>query len=143
MPASRSVRALGALVVAAVVAALGVACAPQPTDAEDGRSVSAACAALADAVEEAMTAFADADAADAASAAKTTAAVRDELTRVAATLDNARVEAIAAGLAAGFDTLAEATASSAAGDITGVAGLADATDRIRTGVAEYHDLCSG
>ncbi|MCM3697523.1 hypothetical protein [Microbacterium oleivorans] len=143
MPASRRLRVTVSLGLAGVIAALGVACSAQPDEVADGQTVTAACAVLADAVDAAMAAFAEADAADPSITAAATADVRDHLEEVAATLDNARVEAVAADLRAGFDVLADATAAAAEGDISGATGLTDATDRIRTGVAEYHDLCSG
>lgn len=143
MPASRSVRTTGALVVAGLVALGGAACTSSSHPEADGQSVAAACATLADTAEQAMTAFTEADAADPAAAAQATAEVRDDLAAAVTSIGNARVEAVAADLRAGFDVLAEATAAASKGDVAGATGLADATDRIRTGLAEYHDLCSG
>ncbi|MFI8631035.1 hypothetical protein ACIGEP_00385 [Microbacterium sp. NPDC077663] len=143
MSASRRVRATGSLAVAGVIAAFGVACSAQPDDGGEAQSVSAACATLAKAVDGAMATFATADAADPSATADATADVRDDLAAVADAIDNARVAAITADLREGFDILADATTAAAAGEIAGAAGVADATERIRTGVAEYHDLCKG
>ncbi|EZP26174.1 hypothetical protein [Microbacterium oleivorans] len=140
MPASRSVRAVRAFVALGTVAVLTIGCAPE-TDRGDSQSVKTACRTLADAVDAAMTSFSETDAADAAAAAAATADVRARLTEAAGSIDNARVEAVVAELRAGFDVLADASAAAADGEVGSVTGLAEATDRIRSGVAEYHDLC--
>lgn len=140
MSASRPARAAGTLLVAAAIAAITVGCTPA-APRHDTQTVAAACATLSGAVDGAMTDFAEADAADPAAAATATAAVRTTLRQVSGSIDNARVEAIVADLRAGFDVLADASADAAAGDLDGATGLADATDRIRTAVSDYHDLC--
>lgn len=140
MSASRPARAAGTLLVAAATAAVAVACTPA-TPRDDTQTVAAACATLARAVDGAMTDFTETDAADPAAAATATADVRTKLRQVSGSIDNARVEAIVADLRAGFDVLADASADASSGDLDGAAGLADATDRIRTAVSDYHDLC--
>lgn len=141
MPASRSVRTTRALLIAIVVAAGSVACAPDGDGQGDTQTVADACATLSDAVDEAMSAFAETDAADTAATASATAAVRDRLGTAVRSIGNGRVEAIATDLRAGFDALTAASAAAADGDVAAPTGLAQATDRIRTAVAQYHDLC--
>jgi len=90
-----------------------------------------------------MAVFTEADAADPTAAATATAGARDQLEKLTRSIDNDRVGAVVADLAAGFDVLADATSAAADGDVDGVTGLSEATDRIRSGVSEYHDLCAG
>jgi hypothetical protein len=140
VPASRLRRAAALVAVGALV---GLASGCAPTEGPDRtQTVADACASLADAVDDAMTRFAETDATDLAAAAEATADVRAQLDAAAATVDNPRVDAVVAELGAGFAALADAAQAAAAGDVGTSAGLAEATDRIRAGVAHYHDLCA-
>ncbi|WP_065569785.1 hypothetical protein [Microbacterium oleivorans] len=142
MPASRFARIIGALLAAGSVVAFGAACAPESPHREK-QTVASACTAVADTVGNAMAVFTEADAADPTAAATATAGARDQLEKLTRSIDNDRVGAVVADLAAGFDVLADATSAAADGDVDGVTGLSEATDRIRSGVSEYHDLCAG
>ncbi|WP_413354228.1 hypothetical protein [Microbacterium sp. 1P06AB] len=141
MSASRSARAVGVFLAAGCVAAVCAACSPAVHHGER-QSVASACEAVATAVDDAMTAFADADATDPSTAANATASVRAQLEELAPSIHNARVADVVADLRSGFDVLATATSAAADGDLDGVTGLGEATDRIRSGVSEYHDLCA-
>ena len=142
MSASHPVRTIGALLTLSAVVVLGAACAPDSDGDGDGsQSVTAACAVLADTVDDAMASFTEVDAADPTAAAKATANVRTQLATVADSVDNARVAEIVGDLRSGFDVLANETAAAATGDLGGTPGLAEATDRIRAGMSQYHDLC--
>lgn len=142
MPAPRSARIVGALLAVGSVTVFGAACAPEPSRGEN-QTVASACTAVADTVGDAMAVFAETDAADPSAAATATADVSAQLTTLAPSVRNPDVAAVVADLRSGFDVLATATAAAAGGDLDGVSGLGDATDRIRAGVSEYHDLCAG
>jgi len=139
--ASRPARIIGALLAACCLAAVGTACSPG-THHDRAQSVASACGALSDTVDQAMSAFTEVDAADPAAAAAATERVRADLEKLSPSIRNARVAAVVADLRSGFDALATATSAAAAGDLDDVGGLGEATDRIRSGVSEYHDLCA-
>ena len=76
-------------------------------------------------------------------AADALAAVVDGLGDASRSIDNAELEKTVTKLHDGFATLSDAVDAAASGDITGVAGLATATEDIRAAGAEFARLCSG
>ncbi len=130
-----------ALVALALTVAL-TGCSASSDDAEGSQPIAEACAGVSTRVDAAMTAFADGDAAEPAAAADALAAVVDGLGDASRSIDNAELEKTVTKLHDGFATLSDAVDAAASGDITGVAGLATATEDIRAAGAEFARLCS-
>lgn len=128
-----------AALVAGAAIAMTSACAPADDAAPQTRSD--ACGAVSTAVDEAMSTFGDVDAADLPAAAEATEAVAAQLDRAADAVTEPAVDAALSDLRAGFDALADASSSAATGGAAGLGDLAEATERIRTGVAAFRDLC--
>ncbi|MDJ1112848.1 hypothetical protein [Microbacterium dauci] len=140
---STTLRPLRFAAVSAATAIVVAGCAAGPTPTRDAgsQSLTDACAIVRAEVDAAMSAFGEIDPSDPARAGAALGDVVDSLAVAQDAIDNAELAATVARLHEGFTDLRDGVTAAADGDISGLAGLGNATDEIRSASTAFQDSC--
>lgn len=140
-------RRLSPLVIAAALAVALVGCtgtpAPEtPSTSAGTQSVAEACAAVGDAVGDAVTRFQEVDPTDPAASAEALAGMAAGLEAAADAVSNADVAAIVDPLTTAVASAAEIMTAIAAGDLTRVPQLQGPATEIQQSFTRFAELCA-